>query len=55
MRSAVYHRASPSSRASAHLALARAVGPGTDRGILHRARAAAGHDEEACGRDRARR
>jgi DNA-binding CsgD family transcriptional regulator len=46
MRSAVYHRASPSSRASAHLALARAVGLGTDRGILHRARAAAGHDEE---------
>ena len=45
MRSAVYHLASPSSRAAGHLALARAVGPGTDRGILHRARAAAGHDE----------
>jgi DNA-binding CsgD family transcriptional regulator len=45
MRSAVYQRASPSSRAAGHLALARAVGPGTDRGILHRARAATGHDE----------
>ena len=45
MRSAVYHRASPSSRAAGHRALARAVGPGTDRGILHRARAATGHDE----------
>jgi DNA-binding CsgD family transcriptional regulator len=45
MRSAVYHLASPSSRAAGHLALAQAVGPGTDRGILHRARAAAGHDE----------
>ena len=45
MRSAVYQRASPSSRAAGHLALARAVGPGTDRGILHRARAAAGYDD----------
>ncbi len=45
MRSAVYHLASPSSRVAGHLALARAVGPGTDRGILHRARAATGHDE----------
>ncbi len=45
MRSAVYHLASPSSRADGHLALARAVGPGTDRGILHRARAATGYDE----------
>ena len=45
MRSAVYNLASPSSRAAGHLALARAVGPGTDRGILHRARAATGHDE----------
>ena len=45
MRSAVYHLASPSSRAAGHLALARAVGPGTDRGILHRAQAATGHDE----------
>jgi AAA ATPase domain len=45
MRSAVYHLASPSSRAVGHLALAQAVGPGTDRGILHRARAATGHDE----------
>jgi DNA-binding CsgD family transcriptional regulator len=45
MRSAVYHLASPSSRAAGHLALARAVGPGTDRGILHRARAVTGHDE----------
>ena len=45
MRSAVYHLASPSSRAAGHLALARAVGPGTDRGILHRARAATGYDE----------
>ena len=44
MRSAVYNLASPSSRAAGHLALARAVGPGTDRGILHRARAATGHD-----------
>ena len=45
MRSAVYHLASPSSRATGHLALARAVGSGTDRGILHRAQAATGHDE----------
>jgi len=45
MRSAVYHLASPSSRAAGHLALARAVGPGTDRGVLHRARAATGYDE----------
>jgi DNA-binding CsgD family transcriptional regulator len=45
MRSAVYHLASPSSRAAGHLALAQAVGPGTDRGILHRARAATGYDE----------
>ena len=45
MRSAVYNLASPSSRAAGHLALARAVGPGTDRGILHRARAATGHDD----------
>ena len=45
MRSAVYHLASPSSRAAGHLALARAVGPGTDRGILHRAQAATGYDE----------
>ncbi|HEX4291918.1 MAG TPA: AAA family ATPase [Trebonia sp.] len=46
MRSAVYHLASPGRRADGHQALARAVGPGTDRGILHRARAATGHDEE---------
>ncbi len=45
MRSAVYNLASPSSRATGHLSLARVVGPGTDRGILHRARAATGHDE----------
>jgi DNA-binding CsgD family transcriptional regulator len=45
MRSAVYHLASPSSRKAGHLALARAVGPGTDRGVLHRARAATGNDE----------
>lgn len=45
MRSAVYNLASPSSRAAGHLALARAVGPGTDREILHRAQAATGHDE----------
>jgi DNA-binding NarL/FixJ family response regulator len=45
MRSAVYHLASPSSRAAGHLALAQAVGPGTDRGILHRARAVTGYDE----------
>lgn len=44
MRSAVYNLASPSSRAAGHLALARAVGPGTDQGILHRARAATGYD-----------
>ncbi len=44
MRSAVYNLASPSSRAAGHLALARAVGPGTDRGILHGAGAATGHD-----------
>jgi DNA-binding CsgD family transcriptional regulator/tetratricopeptide (TPR) repeat protein len=46
MRSAVHHLASPSSRADGHLALAQAVGPGTDRGILHRARAATGFDED---------
>ncbi len=45
MRSAVYNLASPSSRADGHLALARAVGSGTDRGILHRAQAATGYDE----------
>jgi DNA-binding CsgD family transcriptional regulator len=45
MRSAVYHLASPSGRAAGHLALARAVGAGTDRGILHRARATTGYDE----------
>jgi DNA-binding CsgD family transcriptional regulator len=45
MRSAVYGLAPPSSRVAGHLALARAVGPGTDRGILHRARAAEGHDD----------
>jgi len=45
MRSAVYHLASPSSRAAGHLALAQAVGPGTDRGVLHRAQTATGHDE----------
>ena len=45
MRSAVYHLASPSSRAAGHLALARAVGTGTDRGILHRASAATGREE----------
>jgi DNA-binding CsgD family transcriptional regulator len=45
MRSAVYNVTSPSGRVAGHLALARAVGPGTDRGILHRARAATGHDE----------
>jgi hypothetical protein len=45
MRSAVYNVMSPSGRVAGHLALARAVGPGTDRGILHRARAATGYDE----------
>ena len=45
MRSAVYNLASPSARATGHLALARAVGPGTDRGILHRAQAATGYNE----------
>lgn len=45
MRSAVFNLASPSSRAAGHLALAQAVGPGTDRGILHRAQAATGLDE----------
>jgi DNA-binding CsgD family transcriptional regulator len=45
MRSAVHHLASPSNRAAGHLALARAVGPGTDRGVLHRAQAATGYDE----------
>jgi DNA-binding CsgD family transcriptional regulator len=45
MRSAVYHLATPSTRAAGHLALAQAMGPSTDRGILHRARAATGHDE----------
>jgi DNA-binding CsgD family transcriptional regulator len=45
MRSAVYRLASPTSRAAGHLALARAVGAGTDRGILHRARGASGYDD----------
>jgi DNA-binding CsgD family transcriptional regulator len=45
MRSAVYNVTSPSGRQAGHLALAQAVGPATDRGILHRARAATGHDE----------
>jgi DNA-binding CsgD family transcriptional regulator len=45
MKSAVYRITSPSSRVAGHLALARAVGPGTDRGILHRARAAEGYDD----------
>ena len=46
MRSAVYRLASPSTRVAGHLALARAVGVGTDRGILHRARATEGYDEK---------
>jgi DNA-binding CsgD family transcriptional regulator len=45
MRSAVYNVTSPSGRLAGHLVLADAVGPATDRGILHRARAATGHDE----------
>ena len=45
MRSAVYNVTSPSGRQAGHLALAKAVGPATDRGILHQARAATGHDE----------
>ena len=45
MRSAVYNLTSPSGRQAGHLSLAQAVGPATDRGILHRARAATGHDE----------
>jgi DNA-binding CsgD family transcriptional regulator len=45
MRSAVYNQATPSNRAAGHRALALAVGPGSDRGILHRARAATRHDE----------
>jgi DNA-binding CsgD family transcriptional regulator len=45
MKSAVYRLASPSVRVAGHLALAKAVGTGTDRGILHRARAAEGHDD----------
>jgi DNA-binding CsgD family transcriptional regulator len=45
MRSAVYNLTPPSARQAGHLALAQAVGPATDRGILHRARAATGHDE----------
>ena len=49
MRSAVYNLASPSSRAAGHLALAQAAGPGTDRGILHRAQAATGYDEALAG------
>jgi DNA-binding CsgD family transcriptional regulator len=46
MRSAVYNVTSPSARQAGHLALAQAVGPATDRGILHRARATTGHDED---------
>ena len=45
MKSAVYRITSPSSRVAGHLALARAVGADTDRGILHRARAAEGYDD----------
>ncbi len=45
MKSAVYRLAPPSSRVAGHLALARAVGADTDRGILHRARAAEGYDD----------
>jgi DNA-binding CsgD family transcriptional regulator len=45
MRSAVYRLATPSRRVAGHLALARAVGPDTDRGILHRARATEGYDD----------
>ena len=45
MKSAVYGLASPSSRVAGHLALARAVGAGTDRGVMHRARAAEGPDD----------
>jgi DNA-binding CsgD family transcriptional regulator len=45
MKSAVYRLASPSSRVAGHRALAQAVGPDTDRGILHRARAAEGYDD----------
>jgi DNA-binding CsgD family transcriptional regulator len=44
MRSAVYQLPSPSIRAACHSALAAAVGTETDRGTLHRARAAAGFD-----------
>jgi DNA-binding CsgD family transcriptional regulator len=49
MKSAVYGLAPPSSKVAGHLALARAVGPGTDRGILHRARAAEGYDDALAG------
>lgn len=45
MKSAVYLLAPPSSRVAGHLALARAVGADTDRGVLHRARAAEGYDD----------
>jgi len=45
MRSAVYQLASPSSRVAGHLVLAKAVGPATDRGVLHRARAAEASDD----------
>jgi DNA-binding CsgD family transcriptional regulator len=45
MKSAVYGLASPSSRVAGHLALARAAGAGTDRGVMHRARAAEGPDD----------
>jgi DNA-binding CsgD family transcriptional regulator len=45
MKSAVYRITPPSSRVAGHLALARAVGASTDRGIMHRARAAEGHDD----------
>ncbi len=44
MRSAVYQLASSSIRAVCYSALAAAVGTETDRGTLHRARAAAGFD-----------
>jgi DNA-binding CsgD family transcriptional regulator len=44
MRSAVYQLPSPSIRAACHSALAAAVGTETDRGTLHRARAAVDFD-----------
>jgi len=46
VRSAVYHRATPRARREAHLQLASLLGPGSPRGVAHRAAAAVGPDDD---------